>query len=188
MSSQTVHSQHPQAPAQDANPPVSWARLGLLGLLLALLMGAAGAVLLRDAVIHAGWLDGRLWMPVAVEALPRIEKNGWLVAAGILSALLGLLLLIWALKPRRSVAVPVPGSPGVYVRGRAVEALAIYAARDVDGVHGVDANASKTAVAVRVMTTGDPGVGPNVNQAVRRALDGLGPNFGVKVKTRAVNG
>lgn len=168
-------------------PPVSWARLAVVSIVLAIAVGALGVVLLRDAVIHVGWVTGDRWLPQALDALPRIENGWWLIPAGILAVLVGLWLVVWSSRPKKPVAAPLVDYRSIYLRGRAIEAIVTNRARDIDGVHGVQAKCTRSGVTARVTTTGDPQVGPHVDEALRDALAVLGSSYRIKVRSERVN-
>lgn len=177
----------PPTTGPPPNPPVSWARLGALSVVLVIAVGALGAVMLRDALIHANWVTGDQWLPQAFEALPRTEKGWWLIPAGVIAVVVGLWLLVWTNRPKKPVAAALVDYRGVYLRGRAIEAIAINRSRDIDGVHGVRAKCARSGLTVRVTTTGDPQVGPHVNEALHDAFAVLGPSYRVKVRSERVN-
>jgi hypothetical protein len=122
-------------------------------------LGRAPLVVPRDR--WAAWLDDQTWETPAVRA------------ALVLVALVGLLLVLAAVRRGRPALLPLPAGaapPGVraHASRRTVERSLADAVRDVDGVVAARASAGRrrVTVLVRSMTrSGDP------EQRVREAVD-----------------
>jgi len=87
--------------------------------------------------------------------------------------LLGLWLLVAALRPRPRTATTVTSETGVFLRPKDVSRLAQTAAEQVDGVLAADVSATRRAVRVRVRGTAAADVSENVRAAVSRRLSAL---------------
>lgn len=81
------------------------ASIATVPLLLAVV--ALGALAVRDALVSLGWLAGSRW----IDAVPRIaddvQWSWWAWPAAVAAIVLGLVLLIAAVKPRRRSHTPV---------------------------------------------------------------------------------
>ncbi|NAZ87476.1 DUF6286 domain-containing protein [Kineococcus indalonis] len=168
-------------------PPAAQAtgsgRIGVVGPLLAVLLLALGLLLGREALVAAGALGGSAWLPAAAGGLDGLSAAWWLVPAGLAVALLGLWLVVSALRPRSRRTVPLAAGTGVFVHVRDLARLASGAAREVDGVLSASSSATRRAVTVTVHGTGD--VREQVSAAVTGALAPLRtpPRVSVRVRT-----
>ncbi len=84
---------------------IAGASIATVPLLLAVV--ALGAIAVRDALVSLGWVAGSRW----IDAVPRIADDvrwsWWAWPATIGAVVLGLLLLVAAVKPRRRSHTPV---------------------------------------------------------------------------------
>lgn len=178
----------PTRPARRGRPARRWGRLRLLSSLLAILVVAAGVVLIRDAAVALGWADGSMWTGDALRWLDGATREAeWLWPAVILGLLVGLWFLLWALTAPKESLVPVPGHEGIHVRTSGIEKLAVHAASDVSGVEECSAQASPGRVTVQARTTGAAAAGQQVGEAVRRSLAPLSDRYSVKVNTKGLH-
>lgn len=170
------------SPAPTGAPPATaWA------LLLGLLVTALGLLLLRDAAVLAGLLQGQAVTSTLVDKLRSVQPQDWFVGAGVVVALVGLWLVVAALRPRPRRDLPVGDRSLVWLTPAAVAAIAESAASGVDGVVRARATASRRSVRVLARTTStDPAVSSSISEAVERALGGLAPTPAVRVTTRAM--
>lgn len=170
------------APAPTGAPPATgWA------VLLGLLVTALGVLLLRDAAVLAGLLDGTAVTSSLVEKLRSVRPQAWYVPAGVVLALLGLWVVVVAVRPRPRRDLAVGDRSLVWLTPSAVAGIARSAASGVDGV--VEARATATRRAVRVLartTSTDPGVAAGITEAVEHSLSGLASTPTVRVTTRAI--
>jgi len=164
-----------------AKAPVGSGAISVVGLVLALLLTAAGLVAIRDALVRSGLLAGQLWTEQTLRALDGLSAAGWMVPVGAALILLGLWLLLTVLRPRRRTAISVTSSTGVFLRLRDVAWLAERAAEQVDGVLVARARATRRAVTVRVRSTGSSAVTEGVRSAVSGRLSALDQIPTVKV-------
>ncbi|MCA1783236.1 MAG: DUF6286 domain-containing protein, partial [Dermatophilaceae bacterium] len=163
-------------------------RLRILSSLLAILVIAAGVVLIRDAAVGFGFAEGSAWSGEALAWLDGATRDAaWMWPAVILGLLLGLWFLVWALTAPKERLVPVPGHEGLYLRTSGIEKLAMSAAGDVSGVEECSAEASSGRVTVRARTTGAAGAKGEVTDAVRNALGPLSDRYSVKVNTKGLH-
>lgn len=179
----------PIRPARRGRPARRWGRLRLISSLLAILVVAAGVVLIRDAAVALGWwADGTIWTGEALRWLDGATREAdWLWPAVILGLLLGLWFLLWALTAPKENLVPVPGHDGIHVRTSGIEKLAVHAASDVSGVEECSAQASSGRVTLQARTTGAATTDQQVAEAVRSSLAPVSDRYSVKVKTKGLH-
>jgi len=152
-----------------ARQPLGTPGVALLGPLLALAVVALGVAGVHDGLGYAGALGGRPWLAQLSDHLGVTSPDRGVVAWGVVAALVGLVLLSFALgrrpRPPHQVSGPVP----LFLTDRDVALLASTAARDVDGVLKVGARATRRSVALRVTTTAN-GPDPTIDDAVAAAV------------------
>lgn len=148
-----THARSADSPGPALKPgrtPVAAPAAAPLAVLLALLLIAAGVVGIRDALVGAGVLDGEPFTVSAATSLDGLGAQSWMVPVGIGLAVVGLLLLVAALKPRRRTEMKVRSELAVWIRPADVARLATYAAEDAPGVAGASSTATRRKVVVTV--------------------------------------
>lgn len=176
------------AARRSAPPPTGSGRIGVVGPVLALLLTALGALLVREGAVGLGWLSGSTWLDAASGALDGYAPPTWVVAAGIVVLLVGLWLIATALGRRSRRTVALTSRSGIHLGLRDVARLASGAARDVDGVVSVSSSATRRAVHVRVVALATERVQDEVTTAVRDQLAPLDPTPAVKVTVEVEGG
>lgn len=168
-----------------ARQPTGAGRIGVVGPVFAVLLLAVGLLLLRDAAVTAGALQGSAWLPAAAESLRGFAPATWLVPVGVVLALVALWLVVTAVRPRSRKTLPLTSSSGIYLHTRDVARLASGAARDVDGVLEASTTATRRSVKVAVTTTSEDQRAV-VTAAVTEALRPLrsAPRVIVRTRTR----
>lgn len=172
-----------------AKQPVGTGQAAWIGQLVALVLIVVGVVGIREAALAVGWTSGSSW----VESLARradhgYGRSGWLVPIGIVAVVLGVWLVVVAVRPRPKKTLALASGTGVFLTRRGIQNLVHRCADDVDGVTAVQVDASRRRVVVRVTAT-DPGsVGPAVTAAVTQRLQALTNPPTVAVKTRREGG
>lgn len=159
-------------------------RIGAAGPVLASLLTAIGVVLLHDGIAAADNSPGRTWVAAVVNGLDGHTAEWWLIPAGVAVALVGVWLIITALRPRSRNTVPVTSATGVFLRTRDISRLASAAADDVDGVLSASSVASRRAVTVTVESD-TAGITDHVREAVTERLAALADPLKVKVRVRS---
>jgi hypothetical protein len=157
-----------------------------VGVLLALLLTAAGVVAVHDALIYAHLLHGRAWLSTAAKTLDGVRPASWMVPAGAALILLGLWLVVTALRPRPRKATALTATTGVFLRPKDVARLAETAVDDVSGVLHSRVSANRRVVDVHVTGTGDPNLPDRVHAAVVDRLAPLQTPPKVRVRTQGV--
>lgn len=161
------------APLSAPKRPVSPGAITAVGVVLAVAVTALGLVGLHDALVAAGALTGRSWTATAVSDVDGTRRGLWLVPAGILAVLVGLWLLLTALRPRPRTAIALRSQTGVVLRPRDVATLARSAAGDVDGVTSATATARRRSISIAVVATSVDGIQEAVTAAVAARLSAL---------------
>jgi len=176
----------PAAPQKTGSGPI-----GVVGPVLAVLLLALAVLLGREAAVGLGWLQGSPWLPPAASALDGLAAQTWMIAAGAVLALVGLWLVVTALRPRSRKTLPVTAETGVFVQTRDVARLASAAAREVDGVLSASSSATRSTVTVDVEALA-PDVSAAVQQQVTDRLKALRKpvrvRVGVKTATSTSSG
>lgn len=159
-------------------------RIGLLGPLMALTLTGVGVVLLHDAIAEADDRPGRTWLTALVDGADGATAEWWMIPAGVGIALLGVWLIITALRPRSRKSVAVTSRTGVFLRTRDIARLASTAADDIDGVLSARSVASRRRIKVTVESDRE-GVADLIRDAVGRRLSALVSPPKVTVQVRA---
>ncbi|MEO7234790.1 MAG: DUF6286 domain-containing protein [Lapillicoccus sp.] len=173
MSTAQTGPSQPATTLAAAKPPVRPGAVSLLGLLLAVLTTALGLVAVRDALAWAGVVAGEPWLRRVGTAVNGQQASPWLVPVAVVVLLVGLWLLVVALRPRPRPAIRLQAQTGVYLRTSDVARLSRGAAESVGGVLGAGSRASRRSVDVTVTTTGDDATHAAVQDAVTRRLSAL---------------
>lgn len=163
--------------------PRGSAAAGWVGLLLALLLLVLGALLIRGSFVGAGWIEGAGWFAGAVDVVDGAEPSVTvgLVAAAV--ALLGLVPLMIALRPRPHPYRRLGDASGVYAHRSLIEKSAEHAARQVSGVVSAHASLGRR-LDVRVASTGGEHVKDAATESVSDCVQALQEPPGVVLRTR----
>lgn len=172
-------------PLPPAKTPVGPGAITAAGVVLSLLVIALGTLAIQSALVESGLVHGTSWLTSVVQSTDRLRPAGWLLPVGVVLILLGLWLLVTALRPRPQTGVALQASTGVFLRPKDVARLAVAAADEVDGVLDAQASATPRKVTVRVTTSGDPGLREAVEQAVAQRLQPTAEPMRVSVTTKA---
>lgn len=190
----TTPSPEPGARAEERAPapkaaktPLGPGAVAFVGGLLALALIALGGIGLQTASSATGLTSADPWLTRIIQSADGLAPRGWILPVAVLAALVGLWLLLTALRPRPKIAVPLKARTGVFVRPRDLSRLAESAADDVDGVSSVRARATRSKVTLQLDTTGGSGVTDAVRAAVTERLEPVQRKFRVAVRTREVS-
>lgn len=156
-------------------PPKAHAWSTAVGILLALLLIAAGVIAVHDWLIGLGWITGDDWLTSAMEAVDDIQVETWMVVAAVPLALVGLWLVLVGIKPRRRTHQPTPDSElDLWITPGALAAIAGHAADRQPGIASATAHPRRRRIDVDISTE-DRGaeVQSRVQEAVEHSLEGL---------------
>ena len=171
-------------PMRGARQKTGSGRIGVVGPILAILLAALGVIVIRDGLIAGNVLGGKAWTSAVLDSLNRSTAEWWMVPASLGVALLGLWLIVTALRPRSRKTVPVTSETGVFLHTRDVARLASEAAGDVDGVLSATSAATRRKVTVTVRSTATAGIADGVNDTVTRRLSPLETPPRITVRVR----
>lgn len=139
-------------PAPTATPTTVW-----ISLVLALVPIALAVVLVRDLAVTQGWATGTSWTTQLVDDVDSLSASAGVSIVGGVVAVLGLLLLITALRPARRTHVSLDTEADAWITPRAVAALARAVADRSAGV--LEARTDKVSPRkVRILVTAAPTV------------------------------
>ena len=181
----TGHNRQGPTPLPAAKTPVGPGAVTVVALMLALLVVAVGVLGVHDALVAAGAASGTPWIDAVVKTFNKLTPAVWLAPVGTALVLLGLWMLLTALRPRPRTAIALNAKTGVFLRPRDVAKLARNAAQDVDGVTSAKVTVGRRKVAVAARATTTDGVEQKITQAVTTGLQALAktPTVRVTVKT-----
>jgi hypothetical protein len=171
----------PAAPATRAG------RVGWFGVVLSLLVTALGVVVVRDALVIGGQIDGTTWLVPVIDGADGLDPTTASTAVGVVVALLGLWLVFVALGRRVRTRLPLD-VPGATIGVADVARLASSAASDVPYVLSAHSSARRTSVSVNVTALEGDDVDADVLAAVQERLARLATPVTVHVSTRHVAG
>jgi hypothetical protein len=137
-----------------AKRPVGLAAAAPVGVLAAVVTIALGVVGVRDALQAAGAVSAPSWTGWLTGKLETVQPAEWMIPAGVIAILTGLLFLVAALKPRRVTHVAV-GQDGVWIRRRDIARLAVESAEAVDSVISATGKSRRRTVRITVRAIGD---------------------------------
>ena len=151
---------------QAARQKTGAGRVGLVGPLLAVVITGLGMVphttpdtesfyadpivLLRDAIAESDSRPGRTWIAAVIDGLDGLTAEWWMIPLGLVVALLGVWLIVTALRPRSRKTLAVTSATGIFLRTGDVARLASAAADDVDGVLATSSVARRRKIIVTV--------------------------------------
>lgn len=169
------------ANAPYAPPAASWA-----GAFIAVALLVAGVIALRDTTIALGWVDGQKWVDSFVDWIDGLRFEPWMVPAGIAAALLGVWMVVSAVRPRRRIALPVTAQSAVWIRPADLAHCATAAATTVPGVLEARSTVTPRKLTVRATVTDadDPALANRIRDAVAPIIDALQRQPKLVVRTR----
>ncbi|BBY27388.1 DUF6286 domain-containing protein [Mycolicibacterium sediminis] len=174
----------PTVEPAKAHAPVASAGATYVGAALSIVLIALGAIAIRDAAVIFDWVGGRPWSGAAIDAVDGLRPAPWLVPAAVIVALVGLVCVVAALKPRKKIGREVTAHTSVYLEDDAVARLAGTAVRAVPGVLKAHVRASRSTVVVRADVTTTAITSETITAAVREALQPLTRQPSIKVRTK----
>ena len=172
----------PAAPATRAGR-VAWWSIALAVLLLVL-----GVLVLREALVAAGRVQGDPWLAPVVDSADGVAPSTAVTVAGVVLALLGLWLVAIALGRRVRTRLDVTSSTGTTIGIGDAARLAASAADEVDRVLSARASATRRSVTVTITNLEGDDVTEAVRAAVTERLAPLAQPLSVKVVSRAGDG
>lgn len=181
----TVDTSRGFAPAAAATRA---GRVAWWSIALAVLVVALGVLVLREALVAAGTVQGEPWLAPAVDSADGITPSPLVVVVGVVLAVLGLWLVGVALGRRVRTRLDVTSSTGTTIGIADAARLAASAADEVDRVLSARASATRRSVTVTVTTLEGDDVTEAVRAAVTERLAPLAQPLPVKVVGRTTAG
>ncbi|WP_137149520.1 DUF6286 domain-containing protein [Mycolicibacterium sp. CR10] len=180
----------PAAATAPAKAPVAVPAASAVTLALALALTALGFVAARDVLLSAGAITGSPWIVNALNYLDGLTAQGWMVPAGIAAAVLGLLLVFAAVKPRRRTHQPLT-TADAWITTRDLRRVARGAAVALTGVTAATVTGSARKITVAVTPVGGYDTAEltdAVNVAVTKALAPMArpPRVRIRIKEEAL--
>ena len=169
-------------PAPTATP--------LAGVLWVLLLAAAVAGI-HDLLVHLGAVPGTSWTAAVLSALDDQQRQAWFVPAGIAVAVVGVLVVLGALRPRRRTHRQAVDDPTLWLRPVDLARTASAAALGTADVATASSTVRKQKVRTRVVSHPNADtevVHDAVTASVSAALDPLIGTAKVVVKVRRAGG
>ena len=163
-------------------------RVAWWSIALAVLVVVLGVLVLREALVAAGRVDGEPWVAPAVDTLDGVVPSVLVSVVGVLVALLGLWLVVVALGRRVRTRLGVTSSTGTTLGIADAARLAASAADEVDRVLSARASATRRSVTVTVTTLEGDDVSDAVRAAVTERLSPLAQPLSIKVVSRVAAG
>lgn len=142
------HAEGP-SPFATARRPKAAPAAAPVAVLLALAVFALGVIAVLDALTATPVLSHPHWVTDVARNLDGVTAKGWMVPAGIAAVIVGLVLVVIALKPRRKTGIEVASSVAMWTRPGDVARLATDSAAAQASV----LRASSTATARKVTVT-----------------------------------
>ncbi|MET0821245.1 MAG: DUF6286 domain-containing protein [Aeromicrobium sp.] len=143
---------------------------------VALVLGVAlvgvAVVSVHDLAVDQGWATDPSWTGSLLDRLDGLTAGAGVVAAGIALTVVGVLVLVAAVKPAPRTHEATPGGADLWVTPHAVRALAVGAAEDTTGVESARARHRRGRLSVTVQSD-RPDADSAVEASVRESLAGL---------------
>lgn len=183
---------HPDqtSPFASVRRPTASPAAAPIAVLLALALFALGLIALLDALTATAVFSKPHWVTDTARNLDGTTARTWMFPAGIAAAVVGLLLLIVAVKPRRKTGIEVHSSVAMWTRPGDVARLATDSARGEAHVLRASSTATARKVTVTVHTddqdTAD--LTARVQSAVEERLAPLTTEPGVTVRAQTEGG
>jgi len=133
-----------------AKVPVAPPAATLLAVVLAVGVIALGVVAFRDALIDGGAIAGTPWITPALQFLDGLSAQSWMLPAGLGIAVIGVLLIAAAVKPRKRTHRPLRTAPDSWIAAHDVARVARGAATTVTGVGTAAASGSARRLTVSI--------------------------------------
>ena len=157
-----------------ARVPTGPAAAAVVGIVVALVLFAAGVVAVRDAVISFGWVGGSPLLPRFGRWLAGLSADGLVLGLSAACLVVGIIFLVLGLKRRSRPGLSLDSAMPIHLEPRDVARVAAAAADQVDGVQDASAHATKSKVSVTVKVTGETQeISDAVTEEVTRALSAV---------------
>lgn len=137
------------AEMSPAKSPVAAPLAAVWAIVFALGLIAVGVVAARDALLSTDVITGSPWIAACLAHLDGLTAQDWMLPVGVMVAVLGLVVLFAAVKPRRRTHLPLR-EPGIWITAKDCTRLAGGASDAVTGVATTTVGGSARKVALTV--------------------------------------
>jgi len=169
--------------------PLSTSAAQRNGVLFSLLLIALGVIGIREALIYTDVINGAYWIGDLFKRIDGLRIASWMLLAGVLLFVIGLHFIVTGLSRRKRLGWTVTATEPVFVTPTAATSTALAAARRVDGVLDVVAQAKPKRVTFSAKATAtDDTVRSSVEQAISGRFAALkdAPKTKVRLRQKAV--
>lgn len=177
---------------EPAKPAVGNGSVPFVAQLLAVLVIALGVVVGQHALVRWGWVGGPSWTRSTLSTLDKVQHDELQVLlTGILAIVLGVVLLLTALRRRPRRGLQVAARTGVDLRERDLARMSEALLSGAGAVTGARVRATRRVVRVRAAsgasTEQNDAVRDDVQQRLEPLLSGLArrPRLKVTVQNRS---
>lgn len=150
-----------------ASPAARW-----FSVVVGILLVALGVVAARELILRlAHGVDWQSWLDPVLEAAALNELPEWLLWAAIVSAILGLILLYFAIRPRSKTHRRLESRTSLWARPVDIARLTTATAKRTPGVQRASSKVNNKSIRLDVQTTSlAPGVEDSIRQSITGAL------------------
>lgn len=106
----------PPGPEPKAPGPRGLLAAALPAVLLGLVLCGVAALCVRELIVFAGWIDGAPWLANAAEWIAQLQWQDWMRYAAPAAILVGALLLLAAVAPRRRTHVRLRAATDIWLQ------------------------------------------------------------------------
>ncbi|GAC66461.1 hypothetical protein [Gordonia soli] len=163
--SKTADTNDEKVYAPSANPSAAVA-----GVFVGLALLGLAVVAVRDLLVRVGWVDGEEWLHTTAVQIAGLQWWDWMWAAAIGSVLVGGLLVLSALRPRRRTHVSLAGYEVLWTRRGDVARRCSTAVLAEPGVEHATTVVGRRRVALTVTAARPDAVDTDV---LRSIVDGV---------------
>ncbi len=161
-------STHAAAPLPAAKSPAGTGPTPLVAQLVALVLLALGVAAVQHLLVLLGAISGASWLDETARAADGLEGSSTLVlVAAVVALVLGVLLLLVALKPRPRRTLALKAGSGVHLRRADLRRVVQAAVDDVDGVSSTDVRVRRRSVSVVARSITAPDRDADVESTLR---------------------
>ncbi len=156
----------------------------IVGVFLGLALIGLAAVTMRDLLIHVGWIGSDEWLAAAAQWIQNLSWSAWMWPAAVVSVVVGLWLLVLAVRPRRRTHIGVADFDVVWTRPGDVARRVSAAVSSLPGVEHATTVVGRRKVKVAVITDSDDVDLASVEHAVDGVLSGIDRPLRAKISLK----
>lgn len=142
----------PDTALKAARPPVGTGSSPLIGLLLALGLMALGVVGIQEALVRSEAISDTSWTSTALTRADGVRSATWMLVAFIALIVVGVLLLLVALRRRPRKTLTLTANTGVYLRTRDLSRIVESRLDGTDSITHASARTTRKKLRITVTT------------------------------------